>query len=236
MLRGVKLAQLKPKIGFLQKRNFRSDFAGVSGFSRFMLHKDPYYEQRVKEYTEPKKPAITVSVTGAAGHIGYALLFRIASGQMFGPNQPVYINAIELPFVLSKLRGVEMELKDCAFPLLKGIKCTDKYEEGFANTNYAILVGSKPRGPNQERSDLIKDNGVIFQGIGRSLNKHANTNCKVFVVGNPANTNCLICAHNAPDLDRKNFTAMMRLDHDRGLAMAADKVGQDPQHLTEYFV
>merc|ERR1719411_397014 len=168
-------------------------------------------------------PTVKVAVTGGAGAIGYSLLFRVASGELFGKKQRVQIRCLELPFAMDSLRGVAMELSDCAFPLLDGIYCTDDPERCFDDVDAALLVGSKPRGPGMERGDLLRENGAIFTGIGKALNKFARKSVKVTVVGNPANTNCLIAANNAPDIPLENFTAMTRLDHDRGLAQLAKK-------------
>ncbi|XXQ36443.1 malate dehydrogenase [Plasmodiophora brassicae] len=169
------------------------------------------------------KPAKRVAVTGAAGQIGYSLLFRIASGELFGPDQPVIIHAIELEAALKNLAGVAMELDDCAFPLLKGIVQTSDLNEGFDDIDYALLVGSRPRGKGMERKDLLAINGKIFVGTGEALNKNAKKIAKVLVVGNPANTNCLVAASNAPNIPRSNFSAMTRLDHDRAVAQVAIK-------------
>jgi malate dehydrogenase len=166
-----------------------------------------------------------VAVTGAAGQIGYALLFRIASGELLGKDQPVIIHALELPQALNALKGVAMELEDCAFPLLKGIVQTSDAAQGFEDVDVALLVGARPRGKGMERKDLMQANGAIFAPTGQAINKHAKKSVKVLVVGNPANTNCLITMHNAPDIPRENFTAMTRLDHDRGLSQLAGKTG-----------
>ncbi|MGD8909992.1 MAG: malate dehydrogenase [Chromatiales bacterium] len=169
------------------------------------------------------KPAVKVTVTGAAGHIGYALLFRIASGAMFGQEQPVILRLLEIPQSMSALSGVRMELEDCAFPLLHDIVTTDDPAIGFRETDYAILVGAKPRGKGMERKDLITENARIFANQGRAINNNASPDVRVVVVGNPANTNALIAAANAPDLDRSQFTAMTRLDHNRALGQLANK-------------
>ena len=170
---------------------------------------------------------IRVAVTGAAGQIGYALLFRIASGQMFGPDQPVVLQLIEIPAEkpMAALSGVAMELEDCAFPLLSDMVLTSDPAEGFRDANWALLVGSKPRGPGMERNDLIKENGPIFTGQGRAINDHAAPDVRVAVVGNPCNTNCLIAMHSAPDLPRERFTAMTRLDQNRAQAQLAARAG-----------
>ena len=159
--------------------------------------------------------AVTGGVTGAAGHIGYALLFRIASGDMLGKDQPVILQMLEIGVAMDALHGVVMELNDGAFPLLAGVVASDDPNLAFADADYAFLVGARPRGAGMERSDLLEANGKIFGPQGRALNEHAKRNVKVLVVGNPANTNCLIAQANAPDLDPANFTAMMRLDHNR---------------------
>ena len=173
------------------------------------------------------KSPIRVAVTGAAGQIGYALLPRIASGDMFGPDQPVHLNLIELPIdkAMAALKGVAMELDDCAFPLLSGMTCTSDLAEGFGDVDWALLVGSKPRGPGMERGDLIKENGPIFVGQGKAINDNASKDCRVAVVGNPCNTNCLIAMHNAPDIPNQNFSAMTRLDENRAMAQLAGKAG-----------
>lgn len=168
---------------------------------------------------------IRVTVTGAAGQIGYALVFRIASGAMLGPDRPVILQLLEIPPAMDALRGVIMEIDDCAFPLVRGIVATDDPETAFQDTDVALLVGSRPRGPGMERSDLLEANAAIFSVQGKALNDHASRDVKVLVVGNPANTNCLIAQNNAPDLDPRNFTAMTRLDHNRALGQLAAKTG-----------
>ncbi len=172
------------------------------------------------------KEPVRIAITGAAGQIGYQLCFRIASGGMFGPNQPVILQLLEIPPAIDALKGVVMELEDAAFPLLHGIVATTDLDEGFKDTDYAILVGAKPRGPGMERADLLAENGKIFGPQGKSLNAVASRDVKVLVVGNPANTNALIAQANAPDLPPENFNAMTRLDHNRALAQLADKTGQ----------
>jgi malate dehydrogenase len=171
------------------------------------------------------KSPVRVTVTGAAGQIGYALLFRIASGEMLGKDQPVILQLLEITPALGALQGVAMELEDCAFPLLHGIVQTDDPNVAFKDTDYALLVGSRPRGPGMERKDLIEANAAIFSVQGKALNDHASRNVKVLVVGNPANTNSLIAQRNAPDLNPRQFTAMTRLDHNRAAAMLAAKTG-----------
>jgi malate dehydrogenase len=164
-------------------------------------------------------------VTGAAGQIGYALLFRIASGEMLGRDQPVILQLLEITPALKALRGVVMELEDCAFPLVRGIVPTDDPNVAFEDNDYALLVGSRPRSQGMERKDLIEANAAIFSVQGKALNDHARRSVRVLVVGNPANTNCLIAQHNAPDLDPRRFTAMTRLDHNRAVAQLAGKTG-----------
>ncbi|WP_419934529.1 malate dehydrogenase [Candidatus Palauibacter sp.] len=166
-----------------------------------------------------------VAITGAAGNIGYALAFRIAAGDMLGPDRPVILQLLEIPPALDALRGVEMELADCAFPLLHGIVGTADANEGFEGADYALLVGAKPRGRGMERGDLLADNGRIFGPQGRALSDQASPDVRVLGVGNPANTNCLIAAANAPRLDRRQFTAMTRLDHNRAISQLAAKTG-----------
>ena len=161
-----------------------------------------------------KKP-VRVAVTGAAGHIGYSLLFRIASGDMLGKDQPVILQLLEIEVAMDALHGVVMELNDGAFPLVAGVVASDDPKLAFADADYALLVGARPRGAGMERSDLLEANGKIFGPQGKALNDYASRDVKVLVVGNPANTNCLIAQANAPDLDPANFTAMMRLDHNR---------------------
>jgi malate dehydrogenase len=169
------------------------------------------------------KPPVRVAVTGAAGQIGYALLFRIAAGDMLGPDQPVILHLLEITPALPAAQGVVMELNDCAFPLLAGVVTTDDPNVAFSDVDFALLVGARPRGPGMERKDLLEANGAIFGPQGRALNKHAKRDVKVLVVGNPANTNALIAQANAPDLDPRCFTAMMRLDHNRALSLLAEQ-------------
>lgn len=182
------------------------------------------------------KPPMRVAVTGAAGQIGYALLFRIASGELLGKDQPVIIHALELPQALNALKGVAMELDDCAFPLLRGIVQTSDPAQGFEDVDVALLVGARPRGKGMERKDLLTANGSIFAPTGQAINKHAKKSVKVLVVGNPANTNCLIAMHNAPDIPRENFNAMTRLDHDRGLAQLAAKTGTHTSDIEKFVI
>ena len=168
---------------------------------------------------------VRVAVSGAAGQIGYSLVFRIASGAMLGPDQPVVLQLLEIPPAMGALDGVAMELDDCAFPLLAGLELSDDPGTAFNGANVALLVGSRPRSKGMERQDLLEANGAIFTGQGRSLNDHAADDLRVLVVGNPANTNCLIAMNSAPDVPDKRFTAMMRLDHNRALTQVAQKLG-----------
>lgn len=170
------------------------------------------------------KQPVRVAVTGAAGQIGYALLFRIASGAMLGADQPVILHLLEITPALPALEGVVMELNDCAFPTLAGVVTSDDPNVAFKDVDFALLVGARPRGAGMERKDLLEANGAIFGPQGKALNDHASRDVKVLVVGNPANTNALIAQQNAPDLDPKCFTAMMRLDHNRALSQLADKL------------
>lgn len=169
------------------------------------------------------KQPLRVAVTGAAGNISYAMLFRIASGEMLGKDQPVILQLLEITPALDALKGVVMELEDCAFPLLAGVVQTDDANVAFKDADYALLVGARPRGPGMERKDLLEANAAIFSAQGKSLNDVASRDVKVLVVGNPANTNALIAQRNAPDLDPRNFTAMTRLDHNRGMAQLAEQ-------------
>lgn len=171
-----------------------------------------------------KKP-VRVAITGAAGQISYSIIFRIASGSMLGNDQPVILQLLEIPPAMDALNGVVMELNDCAFPLVEGIVPTDDPNVAFKDTDYAVLVGARPRGPGMERSDLLKANAEIFSVQGKALNDNASRDVKVLVVGNPANTNALITLKNAPDLNPKNITAMMRLDHNRAMSQLAAKTG-----------
>jgi malate dehydrogenase len=178
---------------------------------------------------------VRVTITGAAGQIGYQLAFRIASGQLLGKNQPVVLQLLEIPPALPALQGVVMELADCAFPTLSGIVATDDPNEAFGDSAYALLVGARPRGPGMERNDLLEANAQIFSVQGKAINSHANRDIKVLVVGNPANTNALIASANAPDIDPGQFTAMTRLDHNRAAAQLAAKTGKhasDVRNLT----
>ncbi|MFL0796579.1 MAG: malate dehydrogenase [Cellvibrionaceae bacterium] len=169
------------------------------------------------------KAPVRVAVTGAAGQISYSLLFRIAAGEMLGKDQPVILQMLEITPALNALKGVAMELDDCAFPLLAGMVCSDDANVAFKDADYALLVGARPRGPGMERKDLLEANAAIFSAQGKALNDNASRDVKVLVVGNPANTNALIAQRNAPDLNPRNFTAMTRLDHNRALTQLAQK-------------
>ena len=182
-----------------------------------------------------KKP-VKVTITGAAGHIGYALAFRVASGQMFGRDQPVVLRLLEIPEALSSLKGVGMELEDCALPLLHDIVLTADFAIGFRETDYAILIGAKPRSKGMERKDLLTENARIFAAQGRSINDYANENVRVVVVGNPANTNALIAWSNAPDLSPQQFSSMMRLDPNRAMGLLANKTNSLVADITRMIV
>jgi malate dehydrogenase len=179
------------------------------------------------------KTPVRVAVTGAAGQIGYSLLFRIASGQMLGPDQPVILQLLDITPALDALRGVSMELDDCAFPLLEGIVQTDDPNEAFADVSYALLVGARPRSKGMERKDLLEANGAIFTVQGKALSDNAAADIRVLVVGNPANTNALIAMSNAPSIDPSRFTAMTRLDHNRAIAQLAAKTGTGVSAVTK---
>jgi malate dehydrogenase len=181
------------------------------------------------------KSPLRVTITGAAGQIGYQLAFRIASGQMLGADQPVILQLLEIPPALPALQGVVMELDDCAFPTLAGVVATDDPDTAFKDSDYALLVGARPRGPGMERKDLLEANAQIFSVQGKAINDQASRDIRVLVVGNPANTNALIASSNAPDIDAGNFTAMTRLDHNRAAAQLAQKTGKhvnDIQRMT----
>ena len=178
---------------------------------------------------------VRITVTGAAGQISYSLLFRIAAGEMLGPNQPVILQMLEITPALDALKGVAMELEDCAFPLLEGMTCTDDAEQAFNEADYALLVGARPRGPGMERKDLLEANAAIFSSQGKAINDYASEHIKVLVVGNPANTNALITQRNAPNINPRQFTAMTRLDHNRAMSQIANKTESsinDISHMT----
>ncbi len=178
------------------------------------------------------RKTIKVAITGAAGNIGYALAFRIAAGNMLGSDQPIRLQLVDIEPCEKILDAVAMELVDCNFPLLDGLECTVFPSEAFQDSDYALLVGARPRGKGMERKDLLSANGKIFQAQGRSLNDNASRDVRVVVIGNPANTNALIALHNAPDLNPRNFSCMTRLDHNRGVAMLAEKTGI-PGHMID---
>ncbi len=176
------------------------------------------------------KAPVRVAITGGAGQIAYSLAFRIAAGDMLGPDQPVILQLLEIPPAMGALEGVVMELNDCAFPLVHSIVASDDPNVAFKDADYALLVGARPRGPGMERKDLLQANAQIFSVQGKALNAHASRQIKVLVVGNPANTNALIARENAPDLDPRQFTAMTRLDHNRALTQLSEKTGK---HINE---
>ncbi len=178
------------------------------------------------------KSPVRVAVTGAAGQIGYAILFRIASGQLLGPDTPVHLSLLEIPQAVKAAEGTAMELDDCAFPLLRGVDIHDDPNKAFDGTSIALLVGARPRTKGMERGDLLEANGGIFKPQGQALNDHAASDIRVLVVGNPANTNCLIAKSNAPDIPSERFTAMMRLDHNRAIAQVAGKTGTQVSQVT----
>lgn len=179
------------------------------------------------------KNPVRVTITGAAGQIGYQLAFRIASGQMLGTDQPVILQLLEITPALSALQGVVMELDDCAFDTLTGVVATDDANVAFKDADYALLVGARPRGPGMERKDLLEANAQIFSGQGKAINEHANRDIRILVVGNPANTNALITRCNAPDINPGNFTAMTRLDHNRATAQLASKTGRHASDIRQ---
>lgn len=182
-----------------------------------------------------KKP-VRVAISGAAGQIAYSLVFRVASGEMLGPDQPVILHLLEVPAALEPLKGVVMELDDCAYPLLQDIMMTDDPNLAFSEVDYALLVGAAPRGPGMERNDLLKVNSGIFKAQGKALNEHASRDVKVLVVGNPANTNGYITMRSAPDLNLTQFSAMTRLDHHRTLSLLANKTGADVKTIKNVIV
>lgn len=179
------------------------------------------------------KAPVRVAVTGAAGQISYSLLFRIAAGEMLGKDQPVILQMLEITPALQALKGVAMELDDCAFPLLAGMVCTDDANVAFKDADYALLVGARPRGPGMERKDLLEANAAIFSVQGKAINDFASKDIKVLVVGNPANTNALIAQRNAPDINPRQFTAMTRLDHNRALTQLGQKLGKSINDITK---
>ena len=179
---------------------------------------------------------MNIAITGAAGQIGYSLLPRIAAGEMFGPNTKISLHLLEIPPALDALGGVAMELQDCAFPLLDNVIVTSNPDEAFAGSNLCLLVGSKPRGPGMERSDLLRDNGKIFVGQGKSIDSNAADDCRVVVVGNPCNTNCMIAASQSDRFDSARFTAMTRLDQNRAVSMLAVRAGVDVSEVSRMII
>jgi malate dehydrogenase len=179
---------------------------------------------------------VRVAVTGAAGQIGYAILFRIASGQLLGPDTPVHLSLLEIPAALKAVEGTAMEIDDCAFPLVAGVDISDDPNKAFDGASVALLIGARPRTKGMERSDLLEANGGIFKPQGKALNDHAASDIRVLVVGNPANTNCLIAKSHAPDIPAERFTSMMRLDHNRAIAQLATKVGVAVSDVTKMTV
>jgi len=235
LVRGFGSARrLCPSTLAASKRFFRSDLAGTDVYRQHK--KGENAELRAREYSDPLPPTVKVAVTGAAGAIGYSMLFRIASGELFGKRQRVQLRCLELPFAMDQMQGVAMEIVDCAFPMLDGIFSTDDPARAFEDVDYCLLVGSKPRGPGMERGDLLKENGEIFVKTGRALNKYARKSCRTVVVGNPCNTNCLIAANNAPDIPISNFSAMTRLDHDRGLGQLAKKAQASVKDISNFCI
>ena len=182
------------------------------------------------------KPAKRVVVTGAAGQIGYSLLFRIANGDMLGKDQPVILQLLDITPALAAVKGVVMELEDCAFPLLAGVVITDEPNVAFKDADYALLVGARPRSKGMERKDLLEANGAIFTVQGKAINAHAKRDCRILVVGNPANTNAYIAMKSAPDMPKRNFTAMLRLDHNRALSQLAAKTGKSVESIEKLAV
>jgi malate dehydrogenase len=183
----------------------------------------------------PDSP-VRVAVTGAAGQIGYAILFRIASGELLGPDMPVSLSLLEIPDAVQAAEGTAMELHDCAFPLLAGVDIYDDSKQAFDGVNIAFLIGARPRTKGMERSDLLEANGGIFKPQGEALNEHAASDIHILVVGNPANTNCLIAQRNAPDIPRERFSSMMRLDHNRAIAQLAQKAGAEVRNVARMTV
>jgi malate dehydrogenase len=182
------------------------------------------------------KQPVRVAVTGAAGQIAYSLIFRIATGDLLGKDQPVILHLLDIPDMLEKLKGTVMEIDDCAFPLVRGVVASGKPEEAFENVKYALLVGARPRGPGMERKDLLTANAAIFSVQGKALSEKADRDVRVLVVGNPANTNALIASTNAKKLDPKQFHAMVRLDHNRALSQLAAKTGSHPGDIEKMII
>lgn len=182
------------------------------------------------------KDPVRVAITGAAGQIGYQLLFRIAAGDMLGADQPIILQLLEIPPAMGAVSGVVMELEDCAFPLLHSVVASDDPNVAFKDADYCLLVGARPRGPGMERSDLLEANGAIFTVQGKAINDNASKDVKVLVVGNPANTNAMIAMESAPDIDNKQFTAMTRLDHNRAMGQLAEKTGKQTNDVTNMII
>jgi malate dehydrogenase len=189
------------------------------------VSKMPISAAAQRDFGISSAPAKRVAVTGSAGNIAYSVLFRLASGEFLGKDQRIILHLIDLPFAEKALTGVRAELHDCAFPLLEDVVCTSDVATGYKDVDYAFMIGAKPRGPGMERADLLKDNGKIFVGVGKAMADHASRDCKTIVVGNPANTNCLILQNYAKGIPTENFTAMTRLDHNRALTQLALKTG-----------
>jgi malate dehydrogenase len=195
----------------------------------------PKLSNNVRGFSTDKQP-VRVAVTGASGQIGYAILFRIASGEMLGKDQPVILQCLELTPAMNALKGVAMELNDCAFPLLRGIVQTDDAGKAFEGADYAMLIGARPRTKGMERGDLLKANAEIFKAQGKAIDKNANKNIKVIVVGNPANTNAMITSHFAKSIPSSQITAMTRLDHNRGLSQLAEKTGAPVTEIEKFCI
>jgi len=212
-----------------------SDPEFAKNLNKLKLYETGGQQQTLAQRLATKQP-VRVTVTGASGQIGYALLFRIASGAMLGPDQPVILQLLELAPAMNALKGVAMELEDCAFPLLRGIVQTSDVKKAFEGSDYALLVGAKPRGKGMERADLLKENAKIFAEQGKALNEVANKTVKVLVVGNPANTNAMITSHFAPTIPAENITAMTKLDHNRGLAQLAAKTGAKVENIHRFAI
>jgi len=189
-----------------------------------------------RSFSSSLKPPVKVAVTGASGQIGYSLLFRIASGEMLGKDQPVTLQLLELPAAMKSLEGVSMELNDCAFPLLRGIVQTSDVKKAFEGADYALLVGARPRSKGMERKDLLQANAKIFSEQGKAINEVASKNIRVLVVGNPANTNAMITSHFAPKIPANQIHAMTKLDHNRGLAQLAEKTGSLVTDIEKFFI
>ncbi len=203
--------------------------------SLFLREKDTFKKVYLSRRNMMKSP-VRVAVTGAAGQIAYSLIFRVAHGDMLGPDQPVILQLLEIPPAMDALNGVVMEINDCAFPLVADVITSDDPNVAFKDVEYAFLVGARPRGPGMERGDLLEANAQIFSVQGKALNDHADKNVKVLVVGNPANSNALITLKNAPDLNPRNITAMMRLDHNRSKSQVAEKTGSHSTNIEQMVV